>query len=435
MTDTIFALSSGAGVAGVAVFRISGDNSKKILARLTGRKEWTANVIVRADIKNPADGAPIDKAMAVFFKSPKSFTGEDCAEIFAHGGLAVIEAVYRALAATKLARLAKPGEFARRAFMNGKLSIQEAEALADLIHAETEQQRKLALSIMEKSSEELYAKWRNELVILLANAEAMIDFAEDELPKNLAVQNRKGLKKLLDRLREHIADAGAAKRIRRGIDAAICGRPNAGKSSLFNKLVGEGKALVSNISGTTRDVLEAALDIDGARVNLLDTAGIDKRAKDKLTVASMKKARETATAADIRIFMITNLGELSGLAAKGNDIILFNKIDKSRPGKLPSGVIPVSVKTGENYAKFLTELRRRVRKLSTLPRDTASARSRHIEAVSIAARELELALLAKEPAIEAEHIRLAANAIGAITGEVYLDELLDSIFGNFCLGK
>jgi tRNA modification GTPase len=319
--------------------------------------------------------------------------------------------------------------------MNGKLSVHEAEALADLIHAETEQQRKLALSSMEKSSEELYAKWRGELVSLLANAEAMIDFAEDELPKNLAHENSRRRKKLLADMRAHIANAGAAKRIRRGIDVAICGRTNAGKSSLFNKLVGESKALVSNISGTTRDVLEAALDIQGTRVNLLDTAGIDAKLKDKLSALGMKKARSAAASADMRIFMITNLRELSELTAGENDIILFNKIDRARPKKLPPNIIPLSVKTGENYKKFLSELGKRVKKLSALPRDTATARSRHIAAIETAVRELDLAAKARETSIEAEHIRLAANAIGSITGEIYLDELLDSIFGNFCLGK
>ena len=425
--DTIFALSSAYGKAGVSVFRISGPKAEEILKILAGGKEFKPREIALTKISDQR-GAHIDSAMAVLFKAPNSYTGEDVAEIYTHGSIAVIDAAYRALGEFDGARIAEPGEFTKRAFLNGKLDLNQVEAVADLIDAETEAQRRLALCGLEGEQAKLYGKWRDELVRILAYAEAAIDFSEDELPANIMEENEAPMKKLAAEIKKHADGAGAARMIRNGINVAIIGRPNAGKSSLFNRLLGTKRAIVSPHAGTTRDVIEAAIDIGGFKTNLLDTAGLNAKASDAIERKGIAKAKRAAREADIKILVIDSARDKSS----GADIVVFNKADKK---KAPPGMLAVSAKTGAGIDGLVRALSDKIKEKAGAAPDIAMLRERHKKALENCAAHLDAALAESQLDLKAEELRMAANEIASITGAVYFSELLDEIFSRFCIGK
>ena len=433
-TDTIFALSYGR--AGVSVFRISGPLAFLILDTLTKGWKYMANEMKFANIYNPQTGVLVDSCMAVFFRGPSSYTGEDTVEIFTHGSVAVIGAVYDALGAFDGARLAEPGEFTKRAFLNGKLDLTQVESVADLIDAETESQRRLALNNANGAESKLYNSWRAELVKILAWCEASIDFSDDEMPVDVVEKNNKKLQDLLKRIEAHIATSECAVRIKRGLNIAIMGKPNVGKSSLFNKIIGENRAIVSSIAGTTRDVIDTSIDIDGFKVNILDTAGIRDKTLDKIERKGIKMARDVAKRADIRIYVVDSVRSIDNNEMTKDTIVLLNKIDKKGiPEKLPKEVLPVSIKNGDGWKKFWSTLTQKIREKMDVPADVTLSQMRYKKALSNVVKYLKLAVMEEQIDLKAENIRLATEEIGSITGQIYFSELLDEIFSSFCLGK
>jgi tRNA modification GTPase len=435
LTDTIFALSSAYGKAGVAVFRISGPRAKHALEKLTGRKSFAPNMLFFARIKHPRTDAHIDDAMAVFMKAPKSFTGEDSAEIHTHGGAAVIAAMYDALGSVKGARLATPGEFTRRAFENGKLDLAGVEGVADLIDSETEAQRRAALKRFDGATAKMYKDWRTRLLEILSFAEASIDFSEDELPENIAQTNTQKLQKLAREIAAHLRTAEVSRRIASGLAVAIIGRPNVGKSSLFNRLVGKSRALVSATPGTTRDVLEASLDIGGFKVGLMDTAGLNERPADNIERQGISRARRAARRADVKMFVSDKLAELTAAKPATDTIRILNKIDRRDGAKIPPGIIAVSAKTGRGLARLLSTLEEKVREQTHAPEDAALALTRSKSALETTLKDIRASLREPEHALSAERLRSALRSLGTLTGEVKFSELLDKIFSSFCLGK
>ncbi len=433
--NTIFALSSAYGKAGVSVFRISGPASYDILSKLSNGKKFQPNVVKFANIYHPKTGVLLDSCMAVFFKGPASYTGEDTVELYTHGSIAVIDSIYEALSQFKDARLAENGEFTKQAFLNNKLDLTQVEAIADLIDAETESQRKLALSNTNGEASKLYNSWREKLVKILAWCEASIDFSDDEMPKDVMQKNDAELKKLISEIEKHIETASSAQLIKQGLKVAIIGKPNVGKSSIFNKIIGENKAIVSNIAGTTRDVVDASLDINGFKVNISDTAGLNEKTNDKIEKKGIKKALDIAGKADIKIYMIDGIRSYDEKKVDDNTIVLFNKIDKKQIENLPKNIIPVSVKSGENWNKFWNAFTKKIKSKMQNSGDATLTQQRYKNALLNCIEFLKTAIKEKEIDLKAENLRLASDEIGNITGKIYFNELLDKIFSSFCLGK
>lgn len=433
--NTIFALSSAYGKAGVSVFRISGPSAYSILQTLSNNKKFQPNLMKFVNIFHPKTSLLLDSCMAVYFKGPASYTGEDTVELFTHGSIAVIDSIYEALSTFNEARIAEPGEFTKQAFLNGKLDLTQVEAVADLIEAETESQRMLALSNTNGELSKLYNSWRDELVKILAWCEASIDFSDDEMPKDVIKRNDEKLSKLLNEIKKHIKTSDNAKKIKQGLEVAIIGRPNVGKSSLFNKIIGENKAIVSSIAGTTRDVVDTSIDICGFKVNLSDTAGIREKTDDKIEKKGIKKALEKAKNADIKIYVIDSLKSFDKDKIDNDTIVLLNKIDKKKFDNLPQNIIPLSVKNGENWNKFWSLFVKKIKSKMVNSSDATLTQQRYKNALSSCLNYLSLAMEEDEIDLKAENIRLAVDEIGSITGKVYFNELLDEIFSSFCLGK
>lgn len=433
--NTIFALSSAYGKAGVSVFRISGPVSYDILNKLSNGKKFLPNVVKFTNIYHPKTNVLLDSCMAVFFKGPASYTGEDTVELYTHGSIAVIDSIYEALSNFKDARIAEKGEFTKQAFLNNKLDLTQVEAIADLIDAETESQRKLALSNTNGEASKLYNSWREKLVKILAWCEASIDFSDDEMPKDVVEKNDNDLKKLISEIEKHIETSSSAQLIKQGLKVAIIGKPNVGKSSIFNKIIGENKAIVSNIAGTTRDALDASLDIDGFKVNISDTAGLNEKTSDKIEKKGIKKALDIASKADIKIYMVDGIRSIDEKKIDGDTIVLFNKIDKKQNQNLPKNIIPISVKTGENWNKFWNIFTKKIKSKMQNSCDVTLTQQRYKNALNNCIEFLKIAIKESQIDLKAENLRLASDEIGSITGKIYFNELLDNIFSSFCLGK
>ena len=433
--NTIFALSSAYGKAGVSVFRISGPASYEILFKLSNGKNFKPNVIKFTNIYNPKSNVLLDSCMAVFFKGPASYTGEDTVELYTHGSIAVIDSIYDALSQFKNARLAENGEFTKQAFLNNKLDLTQVEAIADLIEAETESQRKLALSNTNGDASKLYNSWREELVKILAWCEASIDFSDDEMPEDVVKKNDEDLQNLISEIEKHIKTASSAQLIKQGLKVAIIGKPNVGKSSIFNKIIGENKAIVSNIAGTTRDIVDATLDINGFKINISDTAGLNEKTNDKIEKKGIKKALDVASKADIKIYMIDGIRSLDEKKIDNDTIVLLNKIDKKQTLNIPENIIPISVKSGENWNKFWNIFVKKIKSKMENSNDVTLTQQRYKNSLNNCIKFLKIAINESEIDLKAENLRLACDEIGNITGKIYFNELLDKIFSSFCLGK
>lgn len=437
MNNTIYALSSVYGKSGVGVFRISGNDSLKILQILTRKNNFINRQMYYVSLYNPITKDLIDKCMAVFFASPNSYTGNDTVEIFPHGSIAVINSIYEALSSFDYARLAEPGEFTKQGFLNNKFDLTKVEAIADLIDAETLSEQKLALSNINGISSQLYNKWRNKLLKILSWYEASIDFNAEEMPKDIIEKSNKELNNLLLNMKSHLQTAKIAKRIKGGLNITIIGKPNVGKSSLFNKIIGENKAIVSPIAGTTRDIIEASIDIDGYKINLVDTAGLNETSKDSIEKIGIKKAISYAKKSDIKILVIDDINEINKQKSTKDTIILLNKIDsKKQKYNFYKNIIPISVKTGKNYKTFIDILKQNIKeKMQISNTDIALTQVRYKTAIQNCINYLNIAKSELSLDLKTENIRLATNQIGLITGKIYFNEILDNIFSNFCLGK
>jgi tRNA modification GTPase len=432
--NTIFALASARGRAGVAVMRLSGPQAGAALARITGRDLPPARRAVFRTFSDPATGGAIDRGLALWFPGPASFTGEDVAELHLHGGPAVIAAMVGVLDGIDGLVAAAPGEFTRRAFENGKMDLTEVEGLADLIDAETEAQRAQALRQMEGALGAIYEGWRADLIHALALLEAALDFPDEDLPEGLGAQAAPSLRLLAQAMRAHLADDGRGEALRSGFQIVILGAPNVGKSSLLNSLARRDVAIVSDVAGTTRDMIEVRLDLGGYPVTLVDTAGL-RESEDRIEQEGVRRALERAARADLRLRLFAP-GE--DVTAGPDELAVLNKSDIAE-GCAASGALAISVKTGAGIPDLLARLESIVVERMSLQEAPALTRVRHRRALEDAVSHLDRALdgigRQVEPELVAEDVRLAARALGRITGRVDVEDILDVVFSAFCIGK
>jgi tRNA modification GTPase len=443
-------LASGPPPAGVAVIRLSGPGAEAALAALgvSGLKPREATL---RRLRDSQRQEILDEALVIWFPAPASYTGEDVAEIHLHGGRAVIEAVTGALSRLPGLAPAEPGEFTRRAFLNGKLDLTQAEGIADLIDAETEAQRRQALRQTEGWLGDVYERWRAGLMGALAHLEADIDFAEDdELPSGLADSVVDGLADLRAEIAGHLADGHRGERLREGVYVVIVGPPNVGKSSLLNALAQRDAAIVSSLAGTTRDVIEVHLDLGGVPVIVADTAGL-RAASDagvgEVEHEGVRRALARAEAADLKIVVVeagawppTDAHTLALIDE--NAIVVVNKIDlqpvEMGPEFRRRPVFPLSVRTNDGVARMIQALTEIVVQNFGLSAAPGLTRQRHRAALEACLASLERYLTTRHEAaseLVAEDIRLAARALGGITGRIDVEDLLDIVFRDFCIGK
>ena len=447
MTETIFARASGAGKAGVAVYRLSGPKAHRIVSALVGKRINNREAKLAA-LRDPADGALIDRGLVILFDGPASYTGEDVAEFQLHGSRAVEASLYETLAKAG-ARPAEAGEFTLRALKNGKLDLAQAEALADLIDAETTLQRKQALGQLGGRLSALAEGWRRRLINVMAPLEADIDFPDEaDIPAAVAARAGPAIADLKKELTTFILKSGRARIIRKGISIAVIGPPNAGKSSLVNALAGSAVAIVSDRPGTTRDVVEARLDLGGIVATLADTAGLREGSSDAIEAEGVARARGRAEKADIRVAVLDPGSEFVSRETvdllQPGDFLIWSKADLTEgQAAIPYGVAPDAVAALSLSAKTGLGLDGFVRALTLAAREQdgddgpALTRMRHVRAVedAIAALTRAETRIETAPELAAEDARLAARALGGITGAVGVEDVLAEIFSSFCIGK
>jgi tRNA modification GTPase len=435
-SDTIYAPATAPGRAAIAIVRLSGPESGSALAALAGGLP-SPRVAWHVRFRDPNSGEELDDGLALWFPGPASVTGEDVAELHLHGSRAVLAAVMDVLSRHGL-RLAEPGEFTRRAFLNDKLDLTQAEAVADLAAAETEAQRRQALRQLDGHLGALYRGWGERLLRLLAHLEAAIDFPDEDLPPEIEAKVAAGAQALADEIEVHLADRHRGERLRDGIAVAILGPPNAGKSSLLNALARREAAITSPIAGTTRDVIEVAIDLAGYPVVLADTAGLRDSA-DVIEQEGLRRALKRAEEAELRLFVFdaTRPEDARGAAAwPGPDTLLVaNKIDLAASrAAFPDGALRVSALTGEGLPGLVNALTFRISETYDVAAPLLT-RARHREALETALVALRRSFVAGLPELRAEDLRLAWRSLGRITGRVDVEDLLDVIFRDFCLGK
>jgi len=436
LTDTIFALASGAGKAAVAVMRLSGPGTATLLERLAGPLPPPRHAALRR-LRDPR-GETLDRALLLWFPAPRSYTGEDAAELHLHGGRAVIAAVAEALV-TLGARPAEPGEFTRRAFLNGKLDLTAAEAVADLVEAETAGQRRQALRQAEGALARRCRTWTDRAARLLAHQEAAIEFADDDLPSELGAEARAGAASLAAELATHLADDRRGERLREGLQIAILGAPNAGKSSLLNALAGREAAIVSARAGTTRDIVETRMDLGGVPVTLSDTAGL-REAGDEIEAEGVRRARRRAEEADLVLALFAadrppDPETLALLAAGAVPVVTKTDLAPAPPEIAGAVPLALSVLTGEGLPALQARLTAEAAARAGSEADAPLTRPRHRAALTEAADWLRRAAEAPLPELTAEALRAALRALGRLTGQVGVEDLLDIVFRDFCIGK
>ncbi len=428
-SSTIYALSSGSVPAGVAIIRVSGRGVRFVLETMAGSVPAPRRALLR-DIC-AADGTLLDRGLVLFFPAPASFTGEDCAEFHLHGGRAVVAAVLSALSAIAEVRTAEAGEFTRRAFVNGKLDLTAAEALGDLIEAETESQRRLAVANASGRQRDLYAGWRKRLLELRALVEAAIDFSDEGDVGSRVVESVDGkCHALQQEIRAHLARGRDGEIARDGYRVVIAGAPNAGKSSLLNALAGRDVAIVTPEAGTTRDVIEVVLDLGGARVIVADTAGIRDGAG---TVESIGIARAEAAAlsADLVLSLYSNDTPAASVTSWGAILPLRSKVDLDATPERG-----ISALTGHGIDTLLAEIRTRaLTHTSAALGQTVPTRRRHVDLLTACASALAECMVAEDVELKAEALRSAAYELGKLTGDIAVEEILGEVFARFCIGK
>jgi tRNA modification GTPase len=431
---TIFAPATARGRAGVAIVRVSGPMAGPSLTRLSGA--IPAPRIARfAALADPATGEAIDQGLTLWFPGPASFTGEDVAEFHVHGGPAVVTSLLAALGRIEDCRLAEAGEFSRRAFLNGKLDLTQVEGLGDLIEAETAAQRRQALNQMAGGFARIAEGWALRLTRTLAHVEAAIDFPDEDLPEDLLGPARLVAVTLEQEIRVRLTDGRRGEILRDGLSVALIGPPNSGKSSLMNALAGRDAAIVSAQAGTTRDVIEVHLDLGGYPVILADTAGI-RAGADPIEAEGIRRARARAEAADLRLLVLDagTPDSLEDFAALRDDatLLVWNKIDRTVPP--PVEGLAVSAVTGQGLGALIDALAARAEGMLSGDAPIVT-RERHRVALEECVGCLSRAVAGADPALVAEDLRLAVRALGRITGRVDVEDLLDVIFRDFCIGK
>jgi tRNA modification GTPase len=423
----------------VAVVRVSGSQAATAIATLTGREPPEARRAALRRFRDAA-GQAIDTGLLLWFPGPESFTGEDAAEFHVHGGRAIVEAMLAALARVAGLRLAQPGEFTRRAVEHGKFDLTAAEGLGDLIAAETDAQRRQALRQYDGALADLYEGWRTKLIAQAAWIEASIDFAEEELPDEVFARARGTVEAIIGEITRHIDDGGRGEIIREGLRIALIGPPNAGKSSLLNALARRDVAIVSEIAGTTRDVIDVKLDLGGYPVVVADTAGL-RESGDAIEVEGVRRALARARDAELVVLVLDGQTDsrppLTPEVEAKLCLTVWNKSDLAMH-QTREGEIALSAKTGEGIDVFVAALTGGVSAIADAQSESPPlTRARHREALIEAKDALLRALAAPDaqPELMAEDVRLALRSIGRITGRVDVEDLLDVIFRDFCIGK
>ena len=442
---TIYALSSGPGISGIAVIRVSGKNTAEVIKKLTRSKLPSPRVATLKKFSKNGKKELIDEGVIIWFPGPNSYTGEDLAEFHVHGSRAVIKAMHLAISKIKSSRLAEPGEFTKRAFQNGKINLLKAESIADLISAETEIQRKQALKIMSGKSSDKFNLWRDKLLKILSHIEAKIDFPDEDLPKNIIGEIQKISNNVLTEIKKTLNDQKVGERIREGFKIAIIGPPNSGKSSLLNYLSKRDVAIVSEIAGTTRDVIETHLNLDGYPVIVSDTAGI-RNSKNEIEKKGIKIALNRAEDADLKLVIVSAknvnfTSVLKGLLTK-NAVLVVNKSDLIKV-KLNSKFkkyenVLISIKKDLNLNKLISKIKSKLKNKFTTTEDILITRERHRQNLINCVHHLKIFQKKKSTCDfdkAAEDLRLATRHLGMIVGKVDVEELLGSIFNDFCIGK
>ncbi len=445
--DTIFALATPQGRSGVAVIRVSGPASYESLSALSGLD--VSSIVPRQSVlralRHPVSRETIDHALVLPFKAPASFTGEDVVEYHLHGSKAIIQEMLAVLAAQSNHRMAEPGEFTRRAFENGKMDLTEAEAVADLIDAETALQKSQALDQLEGSLSKIYQDWTERLKKALAHIEADIEFPDEDLPDEVSPAMIGAIQKIQQEIAAHLDDNRRGERLRDGVRIAVIGAPNAGKSTLVNALAQRDVAIVSDMAGTTRDVIEVHLDLGGYPVILSDTAGLrpeqlDQEASghDAIEGEGIRRALDVAQKADLKILVFDGTQahpDSNTLVLKDERAFcVINKSDSASTMEI-EGAVKISAKNETHLDRLLEGLTSKIESQLGSSDGPSLTRARHREALQRAEECLARALKASLPELLAEDLRLSVREIGRITGRVDVEDLLDVIFKDFCIGK
>lgn len=441
-TGSIFALATARTPAALAIIRLSGPMVPEVLTVLTKRSHWPPRLATKVRL-HAANGDVLDESLAVLFPRPKSFTGEDMAELHIHGGRATVDAVLAALAAFPQLRPAEPGEFSRRAFMNGKVDLTQAEAIADLIAAETALQRQQALRQLSGTLGHVYERWREQLLEAAVRLEAAIDFSDEDLPAEIeaeAVELVAQIRREMDTL---LTQGRWGERIREGFTVVLLGAPNAGKSTLLNALCGREAAITDAAPGTTRDVVEVLVDIHGLPVTLCDTAGL-RQTESRVEQEGVMRAMRRAEEADLKILVMDGLEWPHVPAATlgethGDFLGVLTKSDVAAPRMRGEGrawePILISAKTGEGLAELTERIAKYLGTAAVGSAEPVMTRVRHRDSVERARQALTRFEMCTAAELAAEELRVAMDALGRITGRVAVNDVLDGVFRSFCIGK
>jgi tRNA modification GTPase len=432
VTDTIFAPASSGGRQAITVVRISGPKARAHLAALIGTIPPPRRASLRTLRSEISE--VLDRALVLWMPAPHSYTGEDGFELHLHGGLSVLAGVTDQFIRWGL-RPAEPGEFTRRAFLHGRMDLLEAEAVADLIESETSDQRAQALQQLSGELGDVYRGWSAQLLRILAQQEALIDFPEEDLPPEVEEGLLQDMAALQAAFEQHLSDGGRGERLRSGLVFAIAGSPNVGKSALMNALCRRDIAIVSPTPGTTRDVIEARLDLGGVPVTLLDLAGL-RMTDDPIEAEGVRRARDRIQTADLILLVVDPPYKLAGLDADtftAERIVVASKCDLGAVA--PDTMVAVSAMTGEGIEHLLQTLQRAAQRMAGRSAAPGLTRSRHRAAVQAAATHLSAGRVTSEVELRGEELRLALRCLGRVTGTVGVEEILDSVFSQFCIGK
>lgn len=427
--DTIFALSSAPGKSGVAVIRVSGDDLSSLFKRIINKDKFDVRHAYFTNFKDD-NGDLIDQCVATFFAGPNSFTGTDIIEIYSHGAPAVIDKIFDFLRGFN-ARIATRGEFSKRAFYNNKMDLTDVDGLIALLDAQTDRQRQSALKSLTGNDAKIYTNWREQMIEISAYAAAILDYDADDLPVDIDKKIINKTHDLLNELHENINGYRASRAIRNGFNIALVGETNVGKSSIFNKLVGSNRAIVSDIAGTTRDVVSAQIDIDGYLINLSDTAGI-RDATDEIEKIGIERTHNEIENADLVLYVYNNIPN----EIKSDGITVINKSDLLNDAS-KKDVIYTSVKNNTGFDELINAIKDKMHELMAGSESRIAINERTYELLNDAINEMENAVNKYDGNYDifAEHIRRAADAIGKILGTITTSEIADATFSRLCLGK